>query len=274
MPRGFNLTQVQLELGHLVFARVTNVVLPQADHEPVTHFYGFAADVVTGDTIWFTRAPSSDRPIYLGPVRIDVPPRPEALAAVPKRNDIIVGRCVRTSAKGPSMRWWSAGARPLLTFRRIIQSSRPTRLHTAHYCRELQTPGGDDGLWLLARVLHGDMRPVAEALFVARNRQAMHPLRRDAAGHRRERGVRIPVDPYTFCFYAALFARSPALLERVYDLWRTHRGRVVDRAAAAAKARLTPEILRDLLGVVVQPKKTTTGEKASPAAAQEQENGD
>ena len=91
MPRGFNLTQVQLELGHLVFARVTNVVLPQADHEPVTPFYGFAADVVTGDTIWFKRAQYSDRPIYLGPVRIDVPPRPDALAAVPKRNDIIVG---------------------------------------------------------------------------------------------------------------------------------------------------------------------------------------
>ena len=243
MPRGFNLTQVQLELGHLAFARVTNVVLPAGG----PHFYGFAADVTTGETIWFKRAQYSDRPIFVGPARVDVPPRPGDTESAPKRNDVIVGRVARSSRKGPAMRWWSAGARPLLTFRRIIQSSRPTRLHTAHYCRELQTPDQTDGLWLLARVLHGDLRPVAEALFTARNRQPHHPLRRNGQ-HQRARGLAISGDPYTFCFYAAMFARCPGLLERVHDLWRTHRGRVLDRSAADAKARLTPDLLATLLG--------------------------
>ena len=169
------------------------------------------------------------------------------------------------------MRWWSAGARPLLTFRRIVQSSRPTRLHTAHYCRELQTSARDDGLWLLARVLHGDLRPVADALFTAPNRQPFHPLRRDGQ-HRRARGLVIDGDPYTFCFHAALFARCPDLLLRVHDLWRTHRGRVLDRAAADAKARLTPDILAILMGDKKKP--TAAGSAAAQGHGKASRGGD
>ena len=104
--------QLHVEMSRLVFARVTAIKAgpSQPQDTPVSHYYGFAEDTTTGQTIWFkhvTHVPV----LFVGPVVLRPGPV-RTWSDLPRRNDLVVGM-LGVSNKGPFYRWWSHGIAPL-----------------------------------------------------------------------------------------------------------------------------------------------------------------
>ena len=217
--------QLHVELGSLVFARVTSLrygrkelggVTPPRDFDataPIAHFYGFADDVRDGRSIWFkklTHAGTSG--VIVGPVALhaDAVDRWENL---PRRGTMVVGQTA-DSSKGPLFRWRTHRVKPLWAFARVATMGKvPPSTYPS-----LQLPSADrpDAMWALARLLVAHDVALLVDQIRPRGKRGRHPHLKN--GHSYRRGLQLGIEPLDFVWHTAEFVRTPELFTRFVDM--------------------------------------------------------
>jgi len=203
------------EMGSLVFARVTRVILKDKhknDGGEYSHFCGYARTADNVD-IWWKKG--AHLPI-LFVAGVSHETRLDNVESYPKRGDLMVG-AINDTPKGKVYEWWSFHAEPIHAFHDfLLTGAKSMRIKYQAYAAlrmsttRARTP---DDMYLLSRLLLlRDTGVLAAENHKDDARKALRPERRT-----KKRGHALERSPTRFCFLAALFARDPSILAEYYD---------------------------------------------------------